>query len=273
MSLAITNRELRGEVVTAGGSRVPISEGRVLWLRRPRANQTINSNLYDGDALDLINNDCRMGLTGTLATAFKGKWISSPEATAKGSDKIFQLGAARSCGFRVPDTLVTQQRQEVIDFYESHRGKIVVKTLAGAQGPFLLTRFLEEPQEMDEGAFAVCPALYQEYIPGSRHIRLNCFGERSHAALIESDQLDWRPNLNIPIRSWAVPDELHSRVRRVLDSLELDMGIIDLKLSPEGEFVWLEVNPQGQFLFLDALTDLNLASHFSEYLIQIAKGI
>jgi hypothetical protein len=39
-------------------------------------------------------------------------------------------------------------------------------------------------------------------------------------------------------------------VRRVLDCLGLEMGNIDLKESPSGEIVWLEVNPQGQFLFL-----------------------
>ena len=46
------------------------------------------------------------------------------------------------------------------------------------------------------------------------------------------------------------------------------MGIVDLKLTPEGEPVWLEVNPQGQFLFLDALANLNLAEKFAAYLVE-----
>lgn len=45
------------------------------------------------------------------------------------------------------------------------------------------------------------------------------------------------------------------------------MGMIDLKITPDGEPVWLEVNPQGQFLFLDALTGLELGKRFAEYLI------
>ncbi len=61
-------------------------------------------------------------------------------------------------------------------------------------------------------------------------------------------------------------DALRRRVRDVLDALELEMGIIDIKLTPEDEPVWLEVNPQGQFLFLDALTDLHLTDRFADYL-------
>jgi hypothetical protein len=51
------------------------------------------------------------------------------------------------------------------------------------------------------------------------------------------------------------------------------MGVIDVKITPQGEFVWLEVNPQGQFLFLDAVTNLHLADHFADYLIEEAKRV
>ena len=101
---------------------------------------------------------------------------------------------------------------------------------------------------------------------GNRHIRLNCFGDASYAAEIISSDLDWRPNLNVPISAFPVAPELHRSVRRVLDALGLAMGIVDLKVAPDGDVVWLEVNPQGQFLFLDGLTDLRLVDRFASYL-------
>jgi hypothetical protein len=73
----------------------------------------------------------------------------------------------------------------------------------------------------------------------------------------------------VPISPWPVPDALQCAVRKVLDVLGLDMGIIDLKETPDGEFVWLEVNPQGQFLFLEALTKEPLTEHFAEYFTKI----
>ena len=86
---------------------------------------------------------------------------------------------------------------------------------------------MRDPRELPPESFEVAPALYQEYIPGARHVRLNCFGDHSYAALIESDALDWRPNLNVPMREWCVPSEVHVRVRDVLDGLGLAMGIVD----------------------------------------------
>ncbi len=155
----------------------------------------------------------------------------------------------------------------MIEFFESCDGKVVAKTVAGAAGPFLETVRLVDPASHDEETFAAAPAIFQECIEGEDHVRLNCFGGRSYAALIRTSALDWRGDLRVPITRYEVPPELHRRVRQVLDSLRLEMGIVDLKLTPEGEPVWLEVNPQGQFLFLDALTDLDLAGCFATYLV------
>jgi hypothetical protein len=158
----------------------------------------------------------------------------------------------------------------VLEFYEACRREVIVKTIIGAPGPLLETKRLE-PERFDDASFAAAPAIYQEYIQGSDHLRLNCFGAHSYAARICTEDLDWRANLNVPITSYTVPSALHNRVRSVLDLLRLEMGVVDLKLTPGGEPVWLEVNPQGQFLFLDALTDLGLAEKFAIYLIAEAR--
>lgn len=91
-----------------------------------------------------------------------------------------------------------------------------------------------------------------------------------YAALIATTALDWRPDLNVPISPWPVPDGIRRRVGTVLRQLGLRMGIVDLKLTPEGEPVWLEVNPQGQFLFLEPLTGEPLTEHFADFLLSAA---
>lgn len=252
ISISITSEGHCGTFVN-GDHRVSLSDAKILWLRRPRPPQVLDAGHFTTDAVELIHNDCRLGLNALLTTAFHGKWISRPDATQQASDKVFQLLAAKACGFRIPSTLVSQSKKDIVSFYERNRRDVIVKTLAGINGAFLQTRQLCDPNGLPEDAFAVCPAIYQERIPGSDHIRLNTFGANSYAALIRSDDLDWRPNLNVPVAAWMVPPDLHAKARAVLDTLGLEMGVIDLKITPEGECVWLEVNPQGQFLFLDAL--------------------
>ena len=256
-------------ILTREDRMVRVSEAAVIWLRTIRSSQILQDPVEDETAAAIINNDCRGALLGLLATQFRGRWISTPEATYRGSDKIAQLSAAHATGFRVPRTLVSQSRKDVLEFYEACGGDVVVKTIIGAPGPLLETRRLH-PERFDEAAFAAAPAIYQEYIRGSDHLRLNCFGDRSYAARIRTDDLDWRVNLDVPIEPYVVPPALHDAVRKVLDRLQLEMGVVDLKFTLEGEPVWLEVNPQGQFLFLDAFTDLRLAEKFASYLVSVA---
>jgi glutathione synthase/RimK-type ligase-like ATP-grasp enzyme len=215
-----------------------------------------------------IDEQCRAAYWGAMLTGFKGKWVSTPEATLRASSKILQLSVARSAGFRVPNTIISQSRTEVLSFYEACRREVIVKSLAGNKSPILLTRRLDDPRIFEEEAYSACPAIYQEAIPGSRHMRLNCFGDRAFAAIIESKDLDWRPNLDVPVYSYEAPRDLLDKARLVLQLLGLEMGIFDLKETPEGEWVWLELNPQGQFLFLEPLTKLALAENFADFLIQ-----
>lgn len=267
------NYGLSDHVLTSDGNSVSLSNATVIWLRRVRSNQILQFEVEDENTHTIINNDCGGALTGYLATHFHGKWISTPEATYRAADKIAQLKAAHDGGFQIPKTLISQSRTDILEFFESCSRQMVVKTVVGAPGPFLQTVKVEDPSCFDDASFAAAPSIYQEYIPGSKHLRLNCFGAKSYAALIQSNIIDWRINLNVPITEFPVDATLHSRVRGVLDRLGLEMGIVDLKLTPEGEPVWLEVNPQGQFLFLDALANLRLADRFASYLLTEHRAV
>jgi len=243
-----------------------ISEVSTIWWRRYKLDQQHGSAALADAHRSLINNDCVGALVGSLQNTFAGRWISAPSATNYASNKLNQLAAARAVGLRIPDTVVTQSPSVVREFRRRHNGHIIVKPVVGTPGPLLFTQMVREEHLMREDSIRACPAIYQEYIPGTKHIRLNCFGDQSYAGLIETGDLDWRPNLEVPISRWPVPHALHRGVRKVLDRLGLDMGIVDLKLTPDGSFVWLEVNPQGQFLFLEGLTGEPLTEHFAEYL-------
>ena len=258
--------------MTSEGRWVDLSEVGAVWLRRPYIIQDSISSVDADDAEALIDNDCGAALQGVLLSAIKGKWISRFDALMRASDKIFQLRAAADAGFRTPDTLVTQSRDEVLAFCEEYLsiGGAIVKTVAG-NGSFLLTRKLSDPTAFPDEAYEAAPAIYQECVPGERHIRLLSFGDNALAASIDSKELDWRPNLNVPISRWEVPDAVQKQAKRALDLLGLEMGIIDLKETPGGELVWLEVNPQGQFLFLEPLAGMPIAGQFADYLIEQSK--
>jgi hypothetical protein len=143
---------------------------------------------------------------------------------------------------------------------------VVVKPVHGTHLAHLLTQPVTETLLDADAALQLAPAIYQERIPGSRHLRVQCFGGEVYAAQLESADLDWRGNLDIPCTVVELDGQLTARLQVVLRVLDLQMGIFDLKLTDDGDVVWLEVNPQGQFLFVEGLTGQDLTAAFAAFL-------
>ena len=47
----------------------------------------------------------------------------------------------------------------------------------------------------------------------------------------------------------TLPPDVEDSLRALMSELGLVYGAVDLRLTPEGEYVFLEVNPAGEFLF------------------------
>ena len=117
----------------------------------------------------------------------------------------------------------------------------------------------------------MCPTVYQELVHGQQHVRANCFGDDVYSVLIESPVFDWRRDLSVPFSPHALGAGTDAALVSLLRSLDLRMGVMDLKVTDDGDVVWLEVNPQGQFLFCQALSGVDLIGAFASFLIQEAQ--
>ena len=101
-------------------------------------------------------------------------------------------------------------------------------------------------------------------------LRILVVGERCDGALIEAKDLDWRFDLNLPVRPYPLDRRLEQGLCATLRELGLAMGIFDVKLADEDEPVFLEVNSQGQFLFIERLCGIPLADRFATFLVEKA---
>lgn len=237
-----------------------------LWWRRARADQTLLQP-YGEDVGDLINQDCRAALRGAALSRFTGTWISHPEDTERASFKIPQLALARSCGFRVPETLVSNDPRRVRCFVSRFPQGVVVKAVAGTRHILLVTKHIREKDLPEDAAIAVCPATYQEYVDGDLHLRVNAFGDDVHVFEIVSEHMDWRPDLT-PNITYDANDRfgVSAPIRAYVSAAGLKMGIFDLKIDRDGRPVFFEINPQGQFLFLEGISGYPLGDRFAEFL-------
>jgi hypothetical protein len=256
-----------GIVRNVDGEEVEVAELDALWWRRHARLPEIDPERLDPAGRDFAASNIRAALLGLFLTDFRGVWVDHPEAIRRAENKLLQLRMASAMGLRVPRTLVSQDPERIRAFHRALRGRMIIKAAAGTWGVPALTGEVGPEILEDADPLELCPAIYQELVPGDRHLRVHCFGEDVRAAVIESESLDWRHPLDVAMEPFTLSADLTRRLLALLAQLDLRMGVFDLKLSEEdGEPVWLELNPQGQFLFVEALGGGELLKPFARFL-------
>jgi glutathione synthase/RimK-type ligase-like ATP-grasp enzyme len=258
---------LTGELWSAHQRRVSLEDFDVAWIRRIRLPQHVPDWVTDSSQISVINADCRAALYGILHVGFRGCLVNDPLATTHAENKLVQLEVARRVGIAVPDTLVSQNPVRIREFVNSHNGNVVVKVVQGAVGAPLMAGTPSAAMLEMEESLLLSPAIYQQYIPGTEHLRVHCFGGTIQAATIVSNDLDWRAKYDLFVRPTDLNCELSNLLLKVLADLGLKMAIIDLKLNDEGTPYWLELNSQGQFLFIEALCGMKLTAACAKFLL------
>jgi hypothetical protein len=261
-----THGDTEAFVAGRGGECIDITKVHVVWWRRFRGGPFQTPGPVSHAAQDLIEKDSRAAIEGLLLDSFRGSWVSRPEATRRADNKLVQLRAAQQAGMRIPRTLVSQDPDAIRRFCAKLGNRVVAKPVRGTHLAATVTVHMTESLLDSEESLRVCPAIYQELVEGTAHLRVHCFGSTVCAVQIDSRDLDWRPNLNVPMKCVALSRRLTRQLQHVLEILDLKMGIFDLKVDPDGTVFWLEVNPQGQFLFLEALVPVDLVAPLAAFL-------
>ena len=257
-------------VPTMDNTTVDVKTLNALWYRRTSAKQTMPDGA-DEDYQAYVTGSINKTLLGILLNGFHGRWVSHPVATRLAENKLLQLRAAQRAGLRIPATLVSQDPALIRSFCAAHPGAILKSVSATRGTPFAVTAVASQELLDNDDVLALAPSIYQERIPGTRHLRISVVGERCDGALIEAEALDWRLDLTVPFRPYPLDGELQDRLRAMLRDLGLVMGIFDVKLTDDGEQVLLEVNSQGQFLFVEGLCGIPLGDIFTDFLADQAR--
>jgi glutathione synthase/RimK-type ligase-like ATP-grasp enzyme len=220
----------------------------------------------------------REGSLFSLApTAF---WVNPPTAGLLTENKILQHAIATQVGFRMPDSLYTNNPQEIRHFLRTHGGRAVYKPLAGVGWSDGTTTWachtieITEAKLVDDHLLELTPGIYQELLDKSHEIRLTMVGNRPFAAKILSQstskgKLDWRRSYGeVAMEPTELPAWVIDFSCRLMQKLGIVFGCFDFIVTPAGDFVFLEVNQMGQFLFVEELTGLPITDALGEMLLQ-----
>jgi glutathione synthase/RimK-type ligase-like ATP-grasp enzyme len=284
------NGTCRGDIVHAPtGEQLSLSVIGAVWLRRFGEFAFLSGDLSAQEQA-FARAESEQVLFGLLCS-LDCYWMSHPSATRQAKWKGEQLLRAARMGFKVPPSIISNCRNAVDAFRDAMCRDIIYKTLSSpylesdrvrpeeriAQG--VPTTRITENDEPALDAVRELPCLFQQYIPKLYEVRATVIGKRVFAARIHSQDdprtaTDFRDfSADIKYEVEVLPIEIESRCLAFVHSYQLNYGAIDLIVTPDGEFVFLENNPAGQFLFVEQLVpELNMTDALAARLVEEANA-
>jgi hypothetical protein len=208
----------------------------------------------------------------------RGRWMNHPAANARASRKLEQITTAKSLGFSVPDTLVTQEPDDLVSFYKANEKRIIVKPVStgyverpmAQQDSLVYTNRVLEEHLKDLSDLKVCPALFQQCIQKDYDVRITSVDDDVHAvALFASDdsgsqRCDIRRNNMVDVRykSIELPEVVKNGISNIVKHYGLRFSAIDMAVTNKGEWCFFEINANGQWAWLDQCAGTNIAGSF-----------
>lgn len=245
----------------------------VVWWRQFETDES-PSTLQDVDDL-LVERAQWRAWVATLASS-SSTWMNDLWAARRAENKVEQLRVARSVGFDVPPTLITNDRSRAIEF-EQAVGSAVVKTLASAyfsfsDKSFVFTEHLDRAIALPVDAWHTAPIVIQELIEEGLDARVVSLAGRCFAGRCRSRGLDWRktpfdPKLWEP---WNAPEQIVNACESYRARLGLEFAAFDFMITSESIF-FLEANQAGEWLFLDRALDLGIGLAIADRLISLCS--
>jgi glutathione synthase/RimK-type ligase-like ATP-grasp enzyme len=261
-----------GYELRVNGRSIQVDACRVGWWRRPQP-----FTLHHGIAPDVASfayAECHEALAGLWA-ALEITWVNPPELDEVAHHKPFQLATAVEVGLAVPRTLITNDPEEARQFAaELGPEQTVYKTFLASEEHWRETRVLRPAEMALLDQVQLAPVIFQEFVPAVCDVRVTAIGERLFATAISTPasgyELDYRMDLEAArFEPTELPKDIQDALLRLMDRLGLVFGAIDLRRTPEGHHVFLEVNPAGEWRFVEERTGQPLTEAMAELLIEL----
>lgn len=215
----------------------------------------------------------------------KIEWMSDPSCIQLAESKIYQLSLAQSLGFKLPDTIVSNNPDAIRGFFEEKHGDIIAKPLRlgyfdyGNRRAGVYTSKVEKGDLEDELSLKVSPVIYQELLPKLFDIRVTVVDQDLFAVAIDSQSvpsamLDWRRADTDALghHIHCLPHDIAELCLKLVKTLGLSYGAIDLVLSPDNEYFFLEINPNGQWVWMEDRLALPISDSIATWLFNRSKG-
>lgn len=204
-----------------------------------------------------------------------GPSMNGYDADRKAGNRLYQSILAKSAGFLVPETLVTQDADKARTFIRRFNS-----TIAKAVSFGLISDELDQVvhtsrvgEAIDFAGLAGCPVLLQPEIEKRHEWRVTTVGDRLFAVRTirdaPIDHVDWRRSSDVAgiFEVGDLPRDVSDRLLTLCERNAINFGAHDLIETPKGEFYFLETNPAGQWGWLEVELGLPVGEAIAAWLM------
>jgi len=256
-----------------------ITKDSNVWHRRGHLPIRSNnySKLFDDDIEKYLSNESD-NLIKSLDVILKknvkihiGSWFHEKE-----NQKLTNLFIARSIGFTIPKTIITNSKAELLMFYTESK-PVISKAISkmplffkqeftASNGTFLVTE-----EMIDKLSNKFESIILQQYIDKIYEVRIFVFADKIYPMAIFSKgengaKVDYRnqsdENKCIP---YILPNEIKNKVKSLMKLIDLDTGSVDLMVTQDDKYVFLEINPMGQFDWVSVNCNYNIEFEIANF--------
>jgi glutathione synthase/RimK-type ligase-like ATP-grasp enzyme len=237
----------------------------IVWWRRVRKPHLPKFYVHAEDYNFVMRENVAFFESITHNFAPHAWWVNPKEAAGRANSKLLQLRLAALTGFSIPQTLCSNDPQEVEAFLLAHQKTgVIYKPLSANlwveqdQVKIIYTSRVTYNDLPHAHMLQALPGIFQCEISKKYELRVTCFGDYIVAAKINAKDaekmIDWRAETfsqDFSFELYELPAALKYKIRLFMRKLGIVFGCFDFIVTPDDDYVFLEVNEQGQFLWLE----------------------
>lgn len=244
------------------GISLNTNEIQAVWIRKiglPKISKDVDE-IYQDSCFRESNH-----VLNIFLTELQNKPIIDPFAIINRIDgnKFYQLEMANKAGLDIPLTLITNNADELKEFYKNNH-KLVAKLLTplttSMEGTsnFVFTSLVTDEHIKNIDTLHVTPMTFQELIEKEYELRViyiagNFFTGKIDASQTLKGRIDWRLSKQNEIKweNYDLPQMIKNKITLFMNSINLTFGAIDLIKDKNNRYIFLEVNPTGEWGMLE----------------------
>ena len=214
-----------------------------------------------------------IALINGIVDSFEGIVISKPHILRMAENKTFQLIYAGKNGWLIPDSYIGNSNR-VCSIRNGDCNIIKPLSTGMIEKDGIVTVFHTNMFSKCLEDVSLTPIYLQEYVEKKYEVRLTVVGDSFYAVRIDTeDKVDWRRDYeHHKYHVIECPDAIKEKCHKMLTDFNLSFAAFDFIVTPDEQWVFLELNPNGQWLWLEKSLNLDISIKIMEILMNVQKN-